>query len=425
MPILDEKNSTVYLPRISKLHLGVKVPTGQGDKTRPKAEDHFVFGEEWLPEVLEAFGTEQPRSIPVLFPSDDEEIWCSRNYLRYNTSGDRLCKGNGQTCTVMIDEATGAIPEGGTVGKKIKFAEGLQCLGTDCGDYDSKCVKIMSLQFIIPTIKGGGLGVWQLDSKSINGYRNIRAMAMMIRLAYGTVAMVPNLFLTLEQQRVMDRDRKKRDMWILNLRSSLSFEEMMHDAQALRLPDVSRLQIQPPVEEYPDLLHPSEFTDELPAPTANGKPPVSQPSLAGAAPPVIDEVPAHEKSPEEIANAIAGAGAASQSLMEPTTEPVDKIRAAYEALLAKENAEKAAAPEGEYNPDKDYGPTTTEAPPAAETITDWEHFFPIAFKITGEKSVTPVAKLLGLATIGLWKGTKDQALDELQKIKGTCDWRDM
>jgi len=403
---------TRRLPRLGKIHLGVKVP-GAGGNEYPKATDYFVCPDE----VKEVYG-EEPKVLDIIIPIEDDEQWCTQYYRQWSKTVGLVCKGDGIKAQRRIEDPDGT----------VRMVDNYVCDGRGdplinlppCPEYGTKCKQQMNLRFILPKVPSSAVGVYQIDTTSINAILNTNSVADILREKLGRCAGVP-LILSLEVIPVQTPKGIQKKA-IITYRTVGTWDDLML-AGSKSMPQLEAgvsLEIDDD-DEYDDSI---ELIDPQNQQTS-GKPEVTQPSMAGAAPPVIDEVPAHEKSPEEIANAIAGAGAASQSLMEPTTEPVDKIRAAYEALLAKENAEKAAVPGGEYNPDKDYGPTTTEAPPAAETITDWEHFFPIAFKITGEKSVTPVAKLLGLATIGLWKGTKDQALDELQKIKGTCDWRDM
>ena len=58
----------VRMPRLGKIHLGVKV---EGDRsTYPRAVDYFVCP----PEVVAIHG-EKPKELDVMFPNEDDERW--------------------------------------------------------------------------------------------------------------------------------------------------------------------------------------------------------------------------------------------------------------------------------------------------------------------------------------------------------------
>jgi hypothetical protein len=377
-PIKDEK-TIVRLPRVGKLHLGIKEPSKKNPgKEYPKQVDYFVFPEEWLETVKSTYGTDKPTKLPILIPVDDEEIWAPRYYKRYNSAGDLLCKGDGEMATCMIDLETGAIPEGGTEGKKIEYKE-ITCDGMDCLAYGEKCVKVMSLQFILPDLPGG-FGVWQLDSKSINGWRNIQATAQMIRMAYGTVAMVPGLILTIEHQDIKDPNRKKRNMPILNLRTEITFKGMLLDAQR-RLSSGNPVYALPAAnEDAPELLLPE---NQIPEDEREEAPQVGKPVTA---PPVSKSAQAEaEKTSEQM---------------------FDELKSASE----------------QDEPEAAFG----EEP---EPPMDFKKFLAVACKINGElNNKEALAKALG------WKKWDDdrlhdryeQALDYLaKKFELKADWRSL
>jgi len=89
MPIkgLTEKRR---MPRIGKLHLGIKVKNKQGVE-HPKAVDYFVYPDEGSPggELLDQFIKEygeKPKELPIIFPLGDEESIASQYYRCYSRS---------------------------------------------------------------------------------------------------------------------------------------------------------------------------------------------------------------------------------------------------------------------------------------------------------------------------------------------------
>jgi len=71
-----------------------------------------------------------------------------------------------------------------------------------------------------------GLGIWQIDTSSINSIRNINSAADLVKRIYGRVSMIP-LLLTLEPQEVQDSEGKRRTVNVLNLRTNRTLLEMM------------------------------------------------------------------------------------------------------------------------------------------------------------------------------------------------------
>jgi hypothetical protein len=147
----------------------------------------------------------------------------------------------------MVDIKTGAIADRDT--KEIAWKEGVPCAGTKCPDYISKpqlCKEVMNLQFIMPDVPG--LGVWQIDTSSINSIRNINSVASLIREIYKRIAFIP-LVLTLEPTEVINPDDgKKKTVRVLNLRVRGTMRELMALA----------------AKPYMELMMPAAAEDEAP-----------------------------------------------------------------------------------------------------------------------------------------------------------------
>lgn len=215
MPIkgLSEKRR---LPRLGKIHLGIKAKNDKGVEY-PKMVDYFVCP----PEVQELFG-EKPKELRIIIPLEDEEKWASQYYRCYSRTRGLICKGDGETAMRMLDIQTGALADRDS--KNVEMKE-VPCQGRECPDYKVKCKEVMNLQFLLPEVSG--MGVWQIDTSSVNSIRNINGAAELIRAVYGRVAMIP-LLLTIEQIEVTSpADGKKKKVSVLNLRTKATMIDLM------------------------------------------------------------------------------------------------------------------------------------------------------------------------------------------------------
>lgn len=240
------------IPRLGKIHLGVMVETSKG-VPYPKAVDYFVS-----PEAVQAAYGEKPTAFDVVFPIDDEEIIASQFYKAYSKSRGLVCRGDGMTASRLIDVATKQGEEGtgiitGDIAthltKEVEWIEDIACPGQSCPYYQQKaCRIIMNLQFLLPRLPG--LGIWQLDTSSINSIVNINSALALVRSIFGTVAGIP-LKLTLEPIEVSP-DGKKKKVYVLNLRSEVTLAKL---AEAHRKP--LHALVPQPDDEMPDMLFPT------------------------------------------------------------------------------------------------------------------------------------------------------------------------
>ena len=194
MPIEGLSDRTL-LPRLGKIHLGIRDPQRNN---APRATDYFVLPKDHAlyTDLVDTFG-EQPTELRIVFPVNDEEQVASQYYRQYSQSRGLICKGDGLSCNKVVDKKTGKPVTADTA--EVKWVEGV-CGGTECPDYMAgKCKETLNLQFMLPEIPG--LGIWQIDSGSINSIININSQFALIRQVYGTIAMVP-LILSLEEKEV-------------------------------------------------------------------------------------------------------------------------------------------------------------------------------------------------------------------------------
>lgn len=218
MPIKD-LSDTVRIPRLGKIHLGYR-----HEKGYPVATDYFVLPKDHpdLKALVAAFG-EKPKELHILIPLEDEETWASQYYRAYNQTYGLVCKGDGENALRMTDPSTGGLPGKQTPGA-VEMNK-IDCCGKDCPEYQAgKCHEVMNLRFILPEIPG--IGVWQIDTGSINSILNINSCASVIKRAFGRIAMIP-LNLTLEPAIVNNPDDgKKKTVHVLNLRTTVTMVQL-------------------------------------------------------------------------------------------------------------------------------------------------------------------------------------------------------
>ena len=227
MPIKGLTENTRF-PRIAKFHLGIKVPAKKNpDVLIPQATDYFVIpkegaqGGELRQQIIDLYGAE-PRKLEIIFPIGDPEMVASQFYRCYQSSRGLVCRGDGEIARRVYDSKskTFALPNKDTDVTLIK--DDHPCLGRDCPDYTGRagCRELMNLQFMLPRVSG--LGIWQIDTSSINSIRNINSQIGekgLVRQVYGRIDMVL-LELTLEPMTVTPEGGKSKTVHVLNIRSS-------------------------------------------------------------------------------------------------------------------------------------------------------------------------------------------------------------
>ena len=289
MPI-EGLSARKRLPRIGKIHLGIRDP----EKGYPKKVDYFVCP----PEVQKVFG-DKPKELRILIPTDDEERFASQYYRCYSKTRGLICKGDGIIATRMTDTQTGALADRDS--KEIVMRE-IPCLGRKCPDYKIKCKEVMNLQFLLPEVPG--LGVWQIDTSSINSILNINSAVELIKEIYKRIAMLP-LSLTLESKEVVNpEDHKKQTVYVLNLRTNATMLDLAmaarQQAEVLELPvgdderpDLIAPEFEPDVAELPPELNHKPVTekdiDELFGKKSEGHPEVVVPSKTSKGKPKEDK----------------------------------------------------------------------------------------------------------------------------------------
>lgn len=263
MPIKGWTDVPPRFPRLGTIALGVRNEDGA-----PQAVDHFVVP----PEVQAVYGP-QPRELDVVLPSEDLEVVMPAWLKRYGDKFGLICRGDGETATVA--ENYPALTEYGVVVKNVGVyvsAETGQVLEVEqrgdrawvripcryriCPFYlADKCSEVVLLNVILLRIPGV-LGVYSLDTGSINSYRNIRDAVGMLRAMVGRVAFVPlklRVKMETKNPQLTDGRRIRRQVPVLYVDAGdLTMERLIEMAKAKKLLASIALPTAPPVEIEPD-----------------------------------------------------------------------------------------------------------------------------------------------------------------------------
>ena len=291
MPV-DGVSDVVRFPRIGKIHLGEKV--NDGDKQYCRAVPYFV-----CPKVIQEGGPDPqhlygptPTELDIIFPSEDLEM-IARQYLKcYTQSHGLVCIGTGIYARRKIDLRTGGIADRNTTDWEWRGAltqdKGLTCNRQECPEFlDKQCKLVLSLQFILPFVKG--IGIWQLDTSSFYSTVNVNNALWTLDdaakfVAGRGVSWIP-LKLRLSPMEVFPPGMKKKKVNVLHIvREDISLVELVQPAKALMLPGgvtlipQATVEIAAPDEEEPPpdfaadgYLEPAEEHDEEPPPVSTVK----------------------------------------------------------------------------------------------------------------------------------------------------------
>ncbi len=313
MPIKDLSDA-IRLPRLGKIHLGKKHP----EKGYPMKTDYFVFDKDHslTEQAHKIFGNE-PKTLRIYIPSEDEEVWCSQYYQSYDQTHGLVCRGDGEKALMMVDTKTGEMANPKSAQVALRECA---CQGKTCPNYIAKkCHERMSLRFLIPELPG--LGVWQIDTGSINSILNINSSASLIRSAFKRISLIP-LELTLEPAQVNNPESgKKQTVYVLNLRTSVTIVQLAERAR-----EDTQKRLVAPLEDYdpadlwdgPATEAPKSATtpDEDFAKLGHDKPPVESTSTAQAPETPPAEAP---KAKEVVKGAYAEMPKATKERRDPAT----------------------------------------------------------------------------------------------------------
>jgi hypothetical protein len=249
MPI-EGISEITRIPRLGKIHLGVKVPTkGNKEVLYPKATDYFVCPQE----VTEVYGP-NPKELDIMFPVEEPELFAQQFLRAYSLSQGLVCIGTGVEARRKVDIDTGAMADHST--KKWEWKETI-CNPQDCPEYEGKrCRRVMNLQFMMPTVPG--IGVYQIDTSSFYSIVNINSMIKMLKGILGRCSLIP-LTLALGPVTVSPPGIKQKTVYIMHIKKNVKIAEL---AKVAMLPPGRVLIPEADTEEAPDDLFPDSLIDD-------------------------------------------------------------------------------------------------------------------------------------------------------------------
>jgi hypothetical protein len=210
------------LPRIGKIHLGVKAVNDRGVEY-PKAVDYFV-----CPDEITAVYGPKPQELRVMFLQNDIDQVASLYFRAYGKGTGLVCRGDGETANAVLDSdawarAKGRVQAGiwATSESKKTERQTIPCAGEGvygvgaCPHYDAKkCRRVLILQVVV--LGAPRLGVYQIDTGSYYGTVNILGWLEMIQGVFGgRIAGLPMILRLVPQE--VTADGKKKTVRVLQL----------------------------------------------------------------------------------------------------------------------------------------------------------------------------------------------------------------
>jgi hypothetical protein len=247
--VIKGVSEIVRIPRLGKIHLGIKTKSEKKGSEYPKATDYFVVPDE----VKKVYG-EKPTELEIMFPVEEPEMFAQQWLRAYSMSQGLVCIGDGLEAKRKIDVGTGAIASHET--NQWEWHQ-TTCNPQDCPEYQTKrCRRVMNLQFLLPNVPG--LGVYQIDTSSFYSIVNINSMIKMLQGMLGRCSMVP-LTLALGQIEVSPPGEKKKHVYIMHIKKDIKIAELARIAQ---LPPAKVLIPEPETEEPPEDLFPAAVMEK-------------------------------------------------------------------------------------------------------------------------------------------------------------------
>ena len=168
--MIKELSDVRRLPRLGKIHLGVKAKNEKGVEY-PKAVDYFVVPDE----VKKVYG-EKPEKLKIIIPSENPDVFFPQWYKKYAYGKGLICKGDGITANRVSPTDSSVMQE-------------IACSRETCEDFlKGECKPVANLLFILPDVPG--FGVYQIDTSSYNNIINLNSE---IALSFGKAKTISSL----------------------------------------------------------------------------------------------------------------------------------------------------------------------------------------------------------------------------------------
>jgi len=233
------------------IRLGMKTQNQNGVEY-PTKLDYYRFDplDEALMERWQLRYGEKPRTIMVVFPSDDLNEVFPCFYKCYGASKGLLCKGDGERAERKQN------PE-----KSNSPWDEVECPGPESCDYAMKrgnkgkpgCKQIGTLRFYLPDLPT--LDIFQINTTSINSIKNLTYTLHQVKGIMGRL-MGYELPLSLVPQEVYP-DGKRTIVYVLHVHVPISLRQVQTELRPVIQFDGARVQLPPPPDELPEDLYPA------------------------------------------------------------------------------------------------------------------------------------------------------------------------
>jgi hypothetical protein len=345
------------LPLLGQLHLGEKrktfSPKRNAEVEYPAKLDYFKVVQDNFTSrpMVEAFRQvygEKPRSIEIMFPSDDEAALMPVDLSAYKQGAGLWCRGPGQhpdgTPGIALriydpDDPTLRefdVPEGTRPGEMIQvpFCHTERCPYHANG---RDCKLIGRLHFLLPDVPG--LGCWRIVTSSWNSVKEIQGgLAFVRQFTGGRIAGIP---LTLSVvPREVHHDGKKATVYVLTIaHREVKLRALIEAArkpleERFLLPEVNP-QHDIPTHQFPQAVEPDDDAGDAEAIEAGGAQPEAAPAPPAAPPP-------QQQPTAATASASAGPPAQGDSAPDPAWVELHDAMADAGWFAAKQRAKVQA-----------------------------------------------------------------------------------
>lgn len=268
------------LPRLGKIRLGIKKVSEKTGKEYPTEVDYFIcdpstpseLENQKIKDEFERLYGKDPKSIRIMFPMANPDIFFPQFYKRYGSGTLLKCKGDGIEASCGTDEFTAGL----TVLRKDEMGlPVVKCLGKECPHYKKKeCSEVGVLQILLPELPGAG--VWQITTGSFNSIVNLNSCIDYIVAVCGRAHMIP-LQLERRMQEIAYEGKKSKHY-------------ILHINMDFRLADLQKFAT----------IEPTKMMLELPAPEAEKEDIVfAENTIINADESIIEKKPEPEKPQPE------------------------------------------------------------------------------------------------------------------------------
>lgn len=230
------------LPRAGKIHLGIMKTSSHGNEY-PSATDYFVVSESetTMKGAAEAFAKAypgQPRELEFYFPhlslpfEATKEMIFPQYYKQYGAGTGLKCKGDGERATRWdLNPTTGEVKKIECPCAGPETCQFVKRMSDGAGGQKGDCGPMAHLQVLLPKV--AYLGVWQIDTGSINSIIQINSDLALINGAAGRISNIP-LTLRLVPRQVSPGGKKKTVFTM-----TISYTGTMMDLAKFRTGDVN------------------------------------------------------------------------------------------------------------------------------------------------------------------------------------------